>query len=56
MSTPKPTFKNYDPYIADLFAPEDEILQRTRAEMQAKGLRPIHAPGLVQSSAGCYDC
>ncbi len=42
MSTPKPTFENYDAYIADLFAPEDEILQRTRAEMQAAGLSPIN--------------
>jgi predicted O-methyltransferase YrrM len=42
MSTLQPSFENYDAYIADLFAPEDDILQRTRAEMQAAGLRPIN--------------
>ena len=42
MSTPQPSFENYDAYIGDLFALEDDILQRTRAEMQAAGLRPIN--------------
>lgn len=42
MSTPPPTFENYDAYIAGLFAQEDVVLQGTRAEMQAAGLRPIN--------------
>ena len=42
MSTPPPTFENYDAYVAGLFAQEDVALQSTRAEMQAAGLRPIN--------------
>jgi predicted O-methyltransferase YrrM len=42
MSTPQPSFEDYDAYIGDLFALEDEVLQGTRKEMQAAGLRPIN--------------
>ena len=42
MSTTQPSFEDYDAYIGDLFALEDEILQGTRTEMQAAGLRPIN--------------
>ena len=42
MSTPQPTFENYDAYIGGLFALEDGILQGTRTTMQAAGLRPIN--------------
>lgn len=42
MSTPQPSFENYDAYIGGLFALEDEILQGTRTKMHAAGLRPIN--------------
>ena len=42
MNTLQPSFESYDAYIGDLFAMEDEILQGTRTEMQAAGLRPIN--------------
>jgi predicted O-methyltransferase YrrM len=34
--------ENYDHYISQLFAVEDEILRSTRATMQQEGLRPIN--------------
>jgi predicted O-methyltransferase YrrM len=34
--------ENYDHYISQLFAVEDEILRVTRATMQQEGLRPIN--------------
>lgn len=42
MSMPQPTFESYDAYIGNLFAQEDDILQGTRTQMQAAGLRPIN--------------
>lgn len=42
MSKSQPTFENYDAYVGKLFALEDNILEGTRAEMQAAGLRPIN--------------
>ena len=47
MSTPEKSMENYDHYISQLFAVEDDVLRATRAVMQQEGLRPINvsAPG-----------
>lgn len=42
MSTPETSMQGYDKYIGRLFAPEDDILQAARAEMQKAGLPPIN--------------
>ncbi len=42
MSVPEKSMENYDHYISQLFAVEDEILRSTRATMQQEGLRPIN--------------
>jgi predicted O-methyltransferase YrrM len=42
MSVPEKSMENYDHYISQLFAVEDEILRATRATMQQEGLRPIN--------------
>lgn len=42
MSVPEKSMENYDHYISQLFAVEDEILRVTRATMQQEGLRPIN--------------
>lgn len=42
MSFPEKSMENYDHYISQLFAVEDEILRSTRATMQQEGLRPIN--------------
>ena len=42
MSVPEKSMENYDNYISQLFAVEDEILRSTRATMQQEGLRPIN--------------
>ena len=58
MSTPQPTFENYDAYIGDLFALEDNVLQDTRAAMQAAALRPINVSptgGQTAPTAGAHD-
>jgi predicted O-methyltransferase YrrM len=48
MSTPEKSMENYDRYISQLFAVEDDVLQTTRAVMQEEGLRPIN----VSASGG----
>ena len=42
MSTPEKSMENYDHYISQLFAVEDDVLRATRAAMQQEGLRPIN--------------
>jgi len=42
MSTPEKSLQAYDHYISQLFAVEDDLLQRTRAVMQQEGLPPIN--------------
>ena len=60
MTTPPPSFENYDAYIDSLFAREDNILQGTREEMQAAGLRPINVSPtggrLLQSGSSDHWC
>lgn len=48
MSSPEKSMENYDQYISQLFAVEDDVLQATRSAMQAAGLRPIN----VSASGG----
>ncbi len=48
MSTPEKSMQNYDHYISQLFAPEDDVLQATRAAMQQAGLPQIN----VSASGG----
>lgn len=47
MSTPEKNMQNYDHYISQLFAVEDNVLQATRAAMQQAGL-----PGINVSASG----
>jgi predicted O-methyltransferase YrrM len=42
MTAPEKTMQNYDRYIGQLFAPEDAVLQATRATMQSAGLPQIN--------------
>jgi predicted O-methyltransferase YrrM len=42
MSTPEKSIENYDRYISQVFAVEDDVLQMTRTVMQQEGLRPIN--------------
>ncbi|MFN8490986.1 MAG: O-methyltransferase [Caldilineaceae bacterium] len=48
MSNPEKSMENYDHYISQLFAVEDDVLRATRATMQQEGLRPIN----VSASGG----
>jgi len=48
MSTPEKNLQNYDHYISQLFAVEDDLLQTTRAAMQQEGLPQIN----VSASGG----
>lgn len=48
MSKPEKSMENYDHYISQLFAVEDDVLRATRATMQQEGLRPIN----VSASGG----
>jgi predicted O-methyltransferase YrrM len=47
MSTPEKSMENYDQYISQLFAVEDDLLQATRAAMQEAGL-----PGINVAASG----
>lgn len=42
MSNPEKSMENYDHYISQLFAVEDDVLRTTRATMHQEGLRPIN--------------
>lgn len=42
MNAPVRSMEDYDRYISQLFAVEDEALRSARAVMQAEGLRPIN--------------
>jgi predicted O-methyltransferase YrrM len=48
MSIPEKSMENYDHYISQLFAVEDDVLRTTRTLMQQEGLRPIN----VSASGG----
>ena len=48
MNTPEKSMQNYDHYISQLFAVEDDLLQATRAAMQQAGLPQIN----VSASGG----
>jgi caffeoyl-CoA O-methyltransferase len=48
MSESSPSLHDYDRYISQLFAVEDDVLQMTHAAMQEAGLRPIN----VSASSG----
>lgn len=48
MSTSEKSMQNYDHYISQLFAREDDLLQATRAAMQQEGLPQIN----VSASGG----
>lgn len=48
MSTLDESLENYDRYISQLFAAEDDVLRQTRAVMEQEGLRPIQ----VSASSG----
>jgi len=47
MSAPEKSMENYDHYINQLFAVEDDVLRATRAAMQQEGL-----PGINVSASG----
>ena len=48
MSTPEKSMENYDRYISQMFAVEDDVLEATRVAMHLEGLRPIN----VSASGG----